>query len=47
MRGFNGPGTGLPSPIGGFTYSRRPAGYEAYKFAALAVSIVDPPPTAT
>ena len=45
--GFKGPGTGTAFPIGAFTYSKKSAGYVAYKFAALAVSILEPPPTAT
>ena len=47
ISGFSGPGTGLPSPIGAFTYARKSAGHVAYKFAAFAVSMLDPPPTAT
>ena len=47
-RGFTGPGTGSPLPIGAFTKSRNAAsGCDEYKLAAFAVSITDPPPTAT
>ncbi len=45
--GFRGTITGFPSPIGALTYFRSGAsGSHKYKFAALAVSITDPPPTA-
>jgi hypothetical protein len=44
---FTGPGTGSPRPTGAFTKSRKSAvGKEAYRLAALAVSMTEPPPTA-
>ena len=47
MCGRTGPGTLRPSPIGAFTYAMNSAGCDAYRFAALHVSITEPPPTDT
>ncbi len=47
MCGFTGPGTRCPAPMGAFTYVMKSAGCEAYRFAALHVSITEPPPTDT
>ena len=47
MCGFTGPGTRWPAPIGALTYVMNSAGWLAYRFAALQVSITDPPPTDT
>lgn len=48
MSGFSGFLMGFPLPIGALTKSRKSAsGWQAYRLAALQVSITDPPPTAT
>ena len=48
ISGRTGPGTGMPRPIGMFTKSRNSCDEcVAYRLAALAVSMVEPPPTAT
>ena len=46
IRGLSGPGGVAPRPSVGLTYSVNSAGHVAYRFAAFAVSIVEPPPTA-
>ena len=45
--GLSAPGTGSPRPMGGLTYARKSAGCVLYRLAALAVSMLEPPPTAT
>ena len=45
--GFSGAGGLRPSPIGGFTYSITAAGWLTIRFATLAVSMLEPPPTET
>ena len=47
MCGLTGPGTFCPPPIGAFTYVMNSAGCDAYRFAALQVSMTEPPPTDT
>ena len=47
MCGLTGPGTFCPAPIGAFTYVMKSAGWLAYRFAALQVSMTEPPPTET
>lgn len=48
IRGLRVCVTGCPLPIGAFTKSRKSAsGWQAYRLAALQVSITEPPPTAT
>ena len=47
MCGASGPGIGRPSPSGALTYVRSGAGCVARRFAALQVSITEPPPRET
>lgn len=48
MSGFTALVMGFPFPIGALTKSRKSAsGWQAYRLAALQVSITEPPPTAT
>lgn len=48
MSGLRAPVTGFPLPTGALTKSRKSAsGWQAYRLAALQVSITEPPPTAT
>lgn len=47
IRGFKVFFTGRPFPMGALTKSKKSlSGWQEYKFAAFAVSITDPPPTA-
>ena len=45
--GRSGAGGLRPPPTGGLTYSMTGAGWVTIRFAALAVSMLDPPPTET
>ena len=47
MSGSRGCVGARPAPIGGLRYSARSPSFVASRFIALAVSITDPPPTAT